>query len=260
MKQLLSKYIFFYRKLGLVLFFKKIFTSILYRIKTKFFTYRLVRSNLSLKNKFTAIYQKTKAEGFESISGEGSSLTYTLPLRESLPVMLSHFKIKSIFDGPCGDFNWMKEIMRANDIAYQGVDIVSDIIDSNIRKYSSKRINFAQGDLTQITFPQSDLMIMRDLLFHLSYEDSRVVIKFFLESNINFLLITSHMKINKNVDIYSGDFKFINLFEPPYCFPKNPLWTIDDWVPPYPERKLLLFSREQLLESKVFSFPGYDLI
>lgn len=253
MKKLLSKYIFFYRKLGGLLFLKKIFTSISYRIKTKIFTYRLVRSNHSLKTKFTAIYQKTKAEEVESVSGEGSSLSYTSSLRASLPIMLNKFEIKSIFDGPCGDFNWMKEIILANDISYHGVDIVSNIIESNIRKYSSQRINFSQGDLTKMNFPQSDLMIMRDLLFHLSYKDAEFIIKNFLTSNIKFLLTTSHRNIKKNSDIYSGDFKFINLFEAPYYFPRNPLWIIDDWKPPFPERELLLFSREQLLESKVFN-------
>lgn len=253
MKKLFSKYIFFYRKLGGILFFKKIFTSISYRIKAKIFTYSLVRSNISLKNKFTAIYQKTKAEDFESVSGEGSSLSYTSSLRKSLPIMFNQFEIKSIFDAPCGDFNWMKEIILVNDIRYHGVDIVSNIIDSNIRKYSSQRINFSQGDLTKMTFPQSDLMIMRDLLFHLSYQDARFIIKNYLTSNIKFLLTTSHRNIKKNSDIYSGDFKFINLFEPPYSFPRSQLWTIDDWKPPYPEREMLLFSREQLLESKVFN-------
>lgn len=253
MKQLLSKYIFFYRKLGGILFIKKIFTSISYRIKTKIFTYRLVRSNASLKNKFTAIYQKTKAEDVESVSGEGSSLSYTSSLRDSLPIMLNKFQIESIFDGPCGDFNWMKEIILVNDISYHGVDIVSNVVESNIRKYSSKRVNFSQGDLTKMNFPQSDLMIMRDILFHLSYQDARLVIKNFLTSNIKFLLTTSHRNIKKNSDIYSGDFKFINLFEPPYSFPKSQLWTIEDWKPPYPERELLLFSRDQLLKSKVFN-------
>jgi len=66
--------------------------------------------------------------------------------------MLNQFEIKSIFDAPCGDFNWMKEIILVNDIRYHGVDIVSNIIDSNIRKYSSQRINFSQGDLTKMTF------------------------------------------------------------------------------------------------------------
>ena len=201
MKKLFSKYIFFYRKLGGILFFKKIFTSISYRIKAKIFTYTLVRSNTSLKNKFTAIYQKTKAEDFESVSGEGSSLSYTSSLRKSLPIMFNQFEIKSIFDAPCGDFNWMKEIILVNDIRYHGVDIVSNIIDSNIRKYSSQRINFSQGDLTKMTFPQSDLMIMRDLLFHLSYQDARFIIKNYLTSNIKFLLTTSHRNIKK-IQIY----------------------------------------------------------
>tara|TARA_B100000963_G_C22518356_1_gene621796 strand:- start:116 stop:883 length:768 start_codon:yes stop_codon:yes gene_type:complete len=250
--QILFKLNHFYRKFGVLGLVKKVISALLYRIKTKIFTFKLVRSKLSNKEKFTAIFYKTLSESTESVSGVGSSLEYTSNLRKKLPYMFAQFKIKSVFDAPCGDFNWMKEVILTNDISYLGTDIVSEIVNQNISNYSAKNISFFEGDLTKISFPKSDLMILRDILFHLSYNDARKVIHNFLKSEIKFLLTTTHTQCNQNSDIYSGDFKFINLYKHPYNFPNKPLWVVDDWIPPFPQRKMVLFSREQLIENKVF--------
>ena len=250
MKKLFSKYIFFYRKLGGILFFKKIFTSISYRIKAKIFTYTLVRSNTSLKNKFTAIYQKTKAEDFESVSGEGSSLSYTSSLRKSLPIMFNQFEIKSIFDAPCGDFNWMRHVINGSEYTYVGADIVSKLIDSNNAQYANDHISFTQLDICKDPLVDADIMICRDCLFHLSYADIDDFIKNFIKSNIPLLLVTTHKntdKYFKNRNIRSGDFRLFDLFSAPFNFPEKVLHRFDDYSDPEPAREMCLFSREQLI-------------
>ena len=40
--------------------------------------------------------------------------------------LIKDFEIKSIFDAPCGDLNWMQEILKTIDINYHGSDIVED--------------------------------------------------------------------------------------------------------------------------------------
>ena len=49
-----------------------------------------------------------------------------------------------------------------------------------------------------------------------------------------------------NIDIPTGDFRDLNLMLPPFNFPKEILWEIDDYVFPHPPVKICLWSREQI--------------
>jgi ubiquinone/menaquinone biosynthesis C-methylase UbiE len=253
MKLYLEKLLFFLDKFGFLYTIKRVCKAIFNRTINKSQTIFNIIFHSRLQDRFTYIYGITRKMEIESVSGEGSTLEYTKNLRLELPIIFDQYSIDSVFDAPCGDFNWMKEIILNKEFSYTGVDIVNELIELNIRKYSSQKISFFQGDLTDITYPKHDLMICRDLLFHLSYKDSFEVISRFLESEIKFLLTTTHKNISKNKDIRSGDFKMINIFLHPYNFPLNPLRRFDDWVAPYPEREMVLFSREQIASSNVFS-------
>jgi hypothetical protein len=76
----------------------------------------------TLNGKFTDIYHKNIWENEESVSGPGSTLEYTV--RDALPTVLDTYSIKTIFDAPCGDFNWMKYVVKGTNIKYTGGDIV----------------------------------------------------------------------------------------------------------------------------------------
>jgi hypothetical protein len=75
----------------------------------------------ALKNaedRFTLIYKKKYRQNEESVSGFGSTLEYTANLRNKLPELFGKFSIKTIFDAPCGDFNWMGYILKENNLNY----------------------------------------------------------------------------------------------------------------------------------------------
>ena len=73
----------------------------------------------------------------ESVSGNGSTLDFTKNLREELPKLFDTFAIKTVFDAPCGDLNWMSRVLEKNpDIAYIGGDIVAPMIESHVKKYA----------------------------------------------------------------------------------------------------------------------------
>jgi hypothetical protein len=103
-------------------------------------------------------------------------------------------------------------------------------------------------DLLAGHYPECDLMICRDLLFHLSYSDINKIIKAFLDSNIKYILTTTHLNDARfvNVDIQTGRFRYIDLFSNPFNFPCNYMFKIDDWKEPDPPRLLCLWSREAL--------------
>src|ERR1700759_5255204 len=56
---------------------------------------------------FETIHRANLWSKGESASGPGSSLAYTHNLRTQLPDLLARFSIRTIYDAPCGDFNWM---------------------------------------------------------------------------------------------------------------------------------------------------------
>jgi SAM-dependent methyltransferase len=202
----------------------------------------------SPEDRFTRIHQRKYWQGSDSTSGKGSSLEYTTNLRSQLPQLFARFSIKSVLDAPCGDFNWMKEVVSANAIEYIGGDIVKPLIQQLSRTYSSNRVRFLHLDITQDSLPQVDLMICRDCLIHLSFADTRAVLDNFVSSGIPYLLTTTHTNEGafQNRDIATGDYRLIDLYSPPYNFPRQPLMSIEDWIPPDPERTMGLWTRDQI--------------
>ncbi|WP_215309074.1 hypothetical protein [Polynucleobacter sp. Adler-ghost] len=178
-------------------------------------------------------------------------MSYTKNLRDNLPLMLNKFKIQSIFDAPCGDFNWMKKFLADYPIKYIGGDIVLPLIDINNKKYSCDSINFIHIDITEQPLPYADLLINRDCLFHLSNSDIKKFFINYLNSNIPYILTTSHINdydfINSDID--TGDFRLIDLFGEPYNLTSNYLFQISDWQKPENMRSMFLWHRDQILEA-----------
>lgn len=196
-----------------------------------------------LEGRFTEIYRLNSWGSGESASGPGSSLAETKNLRERLPEVVENLSIKTIFDAPCGDFNWMKHVIHRLKVEYIGGDIVAPIIEENRRVFGAGNIQFIHIDLVRDSFPQVDLVICRDCLFHLSYADALQVLHNFCKSGSSYLLTTTHLNANEfvNVDIATGDFKDIDLFLPPYNFPEEALYRIPDG-----RKAMCLWTRSQV--------------
>jgi hypothetical protein len=215
---------------------------------------KLSTSILALGNaeaRFTEIYKKNYWGSAESISGMGSTIEHTINLRNELPELFKKFSIKTVFDAPCGDFNWMKHVLEGNNVNYIGGDIVAPLIADNNARYRSKNVTFIHIDLIKEKFPKADLMICRDCLFHLSFHDTRSVLQNFIDAEISYLLTTTHIHTERfrNKDIKTGDFRRIDLFSAPYYFPKDMLLRIEDWKAPDPEREMCLWTRNQIIQA-----------
>lgn len=216
-----------------------------------------ILKNPSIEQRFDEIYQTNFWLG-ESRSGTGSTLHATQNIRIHLPKLLEKFSIKKLFDAPCGDFNWMFQVLKNYKIDYLGADIVRDLIISNKKKYENDKTKFSQLDIRLDKLPNSELMICRDCLFHFSYEDIYMFLKNFLSSEIKYLLLSSHLNEEykfKNRDIVTGDFRNIDLFSEPFNFEKNYLYSFDDREGEVHNfKQMYLFTRDQikynLLESR----------
>ena len=210
-----------------------------------------IKSYMTLEERFTNIYKGNLWGSKESVSGSGSTAAMTIPIRTMLPVLFEEFQISSIFDAPCGDFNWMR-MVDLEHISYVGGDIVEPMIRKITSKYASSNISFIKIDITKEQFPPSDLVINRDCLFHLSYEDILLTLENFLDSDSKYFLSTSHDNNQEfvNTDILSGNFRLIDLFIYPFNFPADYLFRIaekgEGMLPP---RKLYLWNKNQVVEA-----------
>ena len=184
----------------------------------------------------------------ESVSGEGSTITYTERLRTDLPRVIERYRVVSMLDAPCGDYNWFRLIKLPDGTRYIGADIVEELIALNTKVYKSENIRFLCLDLTKDKLPDVDMWFCRDCLFHLSNTDIHKALYNFLNSDIKYLMTSSHPKCHRNKDISTGDFRLLNLLEKPFNFPE-PLYQIDDYINGYPERIMGLWTKEMINKS-----------
>jgi hypothetical protein len=181
------------------------------------------------KNKdfFTSIYYQGLRDNLESVSGLGSYKKSTSHIVRELPALFNKMNIKTILDAPCGDWNWMKDVSLEG-IKYSGADIVEEVISKNNDKYSSQNVDFFLMDIIQDEIKTYDLIVMRDVLVHLSNEDIFSVLRNVKNSKSKFLLTTHFTWINDyifaekvriNSQIETGGWRRINLEESPFNLP-----------------------------------------
>lgn len=189
-------------------------------------------------------------------SGPGSTIEYTKTLRFHLPIIIDKFNVKTLLDAPCGDLVWMSTILKNNNlIEYIGGDIVKKIVDKHSHNYKNcSNIRFVHIDITEDKLPNADLWIIRDVLFHLSPDNIQKVFQNLKQSNIKYVLTTTHHEDsidyngNKwvvNKPIINGEFELLNLFADPYNLPQ-PIYRFDDTYGPHPKREMCLWEVEQL--------------
>jgi len=177
----------------------------------------------TLEEHFTKIYHTNYWNGKNSKSGTGSDLETTEIMRIQLVSLINSLGIKTMVDAPCGDFYWMKEIINELDIVdYIGMDIVKEMIEKNIKHYGNdERINFGHVDVVNQVLPKSDLIFSRDCLVHFSYETVKKILRNFIESGSEYVLMTTFMSDQRQYsDILDGQWRAINFLGAPLCLPK----------------------------------------
>jgi len=166
------------------------------------------------------------AEQRESVSGIGSSLQQTKEIIQTLPSVFKKYSINSMLDIPCGDFNWMENI-NFSKTTYIGGDIVSEIVDDNNEKYSSRNIRFKQINLIEDELPKVNLIFCRDCLVHLSFDDVLKSIENIKNSSSIYLMTTTFTRQQSNKDIHTGGWRPLNLQLEPFNFPK-PVYLLNE--------------------------------
>lgn len=231
----------------------KLFNYIKVKLIKKFY----LKKKISNEKKFSLIHKTNYWSDKESVSGAGSNKTQTLNAIYNIDKILDDYNIQSILDAPCGDFNWMDDLLKKRiklkkkKIQYLGVDIVQELILNLKKKYFAKNINFICLDIINANLPNLDLLICRDCLIHFSNQDIHKIISNFLESKIKYILVTDSIVDDSfnNYEIETGEFRKLDLTKKPFNLPKNHLFQFNDVcnvkTKKY-ETKMTLWSRKDL--------------
>ncbi len=186
----------------------------------------------------------------ETECGAGSTLAATEYLRAKLPGLLKKLAVKTILDAPCGDFNWMAETnLSGRD--YIGCDNNAKHLARAEQKASMasqppRSVEFIEMDIVNDQLPTADLLFCRDFLQHLPNEMAMAALRNFVRSGSTWLLITSHQSKRTDDIALPGQFRPLNLKNPPWMFPRSRTKIQD---PPETRRWMMLWAMEDIAGS-----------
>jgi SAM-dependent methyltransferase len=170
---------------------------------------------------FDDIYRNAKwgtNTGSAGTSGFGSMLSTTLVYRTFLQQFMKDAQIKSVVDAGCGDWEF-SQAMDWTGIDYKGYDIVGSVVDRDTKMFGKPNIQFFKGDIVEDDLPPADLLISKDVLQHLPNAD---VLKFLTKQVPKYkhvLLVNgtgNHSLSARNVDIKLGEYRTLDLANPPF--------------------------------------------
>lgn len=171
---------------------------------------------MDTKAVFKDIYRKNIWNNPETVSGDSSTLDQTKILRKALPDLIKKYKISSMLDIPCGDFNWMQDTDLY--VEYTGADIVEPLVEINAKLFPDAG-KFVQLDICCDDLPKVDLIFCRDCLVHLANAKVADAIANIKRSGSKYLLITTFPEQKKNKNIVTGAWRALNFELPPFNFP-----------------------------------------
>lgn len=187
---------------------------------------------------FDAIYDR---ESWGNGSGPGSYPGWTIEYRAFLERFFRMNEVGSIIDIGCGDWQFSR-FLHLDGIVYHGFDVVARLIEANRRRFGSETVRFdvMPEDLT--TLPPADLLVMKDVLQHLpDAEIARFRAEVF--GRYRFVLLTNSfekIESHRNVDVRPGEFRCLDLAQPPYGF--DGAYLFEYWAQPWERIRTFLIT------------------
>ena len=144
-------------------------------------------------------------------SGPGS---YGMHAREYITCVrdfIVRHQVKSITDIGCGDFHIGNMLLKDLSLRYTGVDVVKELVDHNNKHFASDQVNFMHRDATRERVVVSDLLLIREVLQHLSNSDIGQLIEMNFTQSFKYILVTEHQVdptylIKPNMEKLTGNY------------------------------------------------------
>lgn len=185
-------------------------------------------SHQQMQRTFTKIYENNWWGDKESASGTGSNLRQTQAIRMNLPSLLKLLKVETLLDAPCGDFHWMKEVDLSFLKMYIGADIVESLTKRNQQSFSNSNRMFKCLNIVYDPLPKADLILCRDCLVHLEFNDCMKAIRNFKRSGAKYLLISTFTNNRPNKELDQNGWRTLNMQLPPFNFPEPVMMLNED--------------------------------
>lgn len=154
------------------------------------------------------MHRRCGGGGSEFCSGHGSHLqSHVDPYVLAVSEFLGQLPIPAdVVDLGCGDFNVGRQI-RHKTARYIACDVVPDLIARNKIAYADLDVDFRVVDITEDDLPQGDVVIIRQVLQHLSNAAIMSVVDKLI--NYRYLVLTEFVPSGKfipNMDQPTGSF------------------------------------------------------
>jgi hypothetical protein len=177
------------------------------------------------------VYDEQLWGDYESRSGAGSvkGSPWVNIAAEALAKAVSEHGVRSINDIPCGDFNWMPDVLDGlGQVGYIGFDIVFDALARNKERFP--KYEFRVLDITTNVPPAADLIFCKDLLNHLTDADVKRAVENMRRSGSKFLLASNNPGYeNTPLPETPNASRHLDITAPPFNLPP-PLWTVADYM------------------------------
>lgn len=173
-----------------------------------------------LKTIFDSIYESGvwgKDGNNEGTSGSGSSFGNSETYFNYLQDFLKDKKIGSVVDAGCGDWQFSKFI-EWGDISYVGYDASRMVIEKNVEAYANDNILFVHENFLTSDLPAAELLIVKDVLQHLSIHNIHEAMKQFYK--FKYVIVVNDIDpvtlSALNLDIRDGGYRTLDITSEPF--------------------------------------------
>lgn len=187
-----------------------------------------------MQNAFSKLYKNGGwDQGKGGGSGKGSTLKGTSEIRPHIVEMIQLLNVTTVLDAPCGGMVWMPHVLeelenKSHVVYYTGADIVPEVVERVKNEFSNHtNWQFKVHDIAhQKISTMYDLIIARDVFFHLTFDNIKCALNHFSQSGSKYLLTTSNPGA-ENVDkatthkegLNEGGWRATDLQAPPISLP-----------------------------------------
>lgn len=201
------------------------------------------------KHRFEEGYTQNLWSSRESRSGIGSERPNALAdMRFILSIVRKRFgrghprANVTIVDVPCGDMNWMPELLGQLEkefaVSYYGYDIVPQAINAHRSTFSSHpNWHFLNVDVVKRLPTRGDVLISRDLVNHLPLADVQRALSNIKATHSPTLIISNNRdaRVNEEVHNAGGGSRMLDIERPPFNWKRaiagsanGHMWLWDD--------------------------------
>jgi len=198
---------------------------------------------------FTRIYDQNLWGGRKGkyYSGSGSHHAHVRGYAKTIAGFIAANDIQSVVEIGCGDFNVSSQILAlaaraGHAIDYTGYDVVEGLIERNQREFSGPSVRFFCADACTAAIAAGDLLIIRQVLQHLSNASILQIVRKF--GNYRYVIVSEHQpasfygtQVIPNLDKETGasirgeKMSGVYLDQPPFnCQVRETIYSMREYI------------------------------